>query len=205
MFSLLTHWGRVTHICVGKLTIIGPDNGLSPGRRQAIMWTNAGILLIEHLGTNLSEILIKINTFSFKKMYLKMSSGNWRPFCFGLNMLTWIRLSVIWDPMMLIWHQCYVRVWHFCKLIGFWLHISKAPILNNSSFNSITTGIIKSNHHCILLLLCFVPEHRAYTKYRTTQVIIHWKTKWHRITEEYCISCEPSQNISMPSNSTEYR
>ena len=47
-----THWGRVTHICVGNLTIIGPDNGLSPGRRQAITWTNAGILLIGPLGTN---------------------------------------------------------------------------------------------------------------------------------------------------------
>ena len=33
----LTHWGRVTHICVGKLTIIGSDKGLSPGRRQAII------------------------------------------------------------------------------------------------------------------------------------------------------------------------
>ena len=47
----LTHWGRVTHICVRKLTIIGSDNGLSPGRRQAIIWTNAGILLIGPLGT----------------------------------------------------------------------------------------------------------------------------------------------------------
>ena len=37
----LTHWGRVTHICVSKLTIIGSDNGLSPDRRQAIIWTNA--------------------------------------------------------------------------------------------------------------------------------------------------------------------
>ena len=52
----LTHWGRVTHICVDNLTIIGSDNGLSPGRRQAIIWTNAGILLIGPLRTNLSEI-----------------------------------------------------------------------------------------------------------------------------------------------------
>ena len=37
----LTHWGRVTHKCVGKLTIIGSDNGLSPGRRQAIIWTSS--------------------------------------------------------------------------------------------------------------------------------------------------------------------
>ena len=72
--SLLTHWGRVTHICVGKLTIIGSDKGLSPGRRQAIIWTNAGILLIGPLGTNFSEILIEIQTFSFKKICLKMSS-----------------------------------------------------------------------------------------------------------------------------------
>ena len=84
----LTHWGRVTHICIVKLTIIGSDNGLSPGRCQAIIWTNAGILLIGPLGTNFNEILIGIQTFSFKKMHLKMSSAKWRPFCLGLNVLT---------------------------------------------------------------------------------------------------------------------
>ena len=70
----------MTHICVSKLTIISWDNGLSPGRRQAIIWTNAGKLLFGPPGTNFSEILIEIHTFSFKKMYLKMSSGKWRPF-----------------------------------------------------------------------------------------------------------------------------
>ena len=83
----LTRWGRVTHICVSKLSILGSDNCLSPGWRQAIIWTNAGILLIWPLGTNFSEIFIEINTFSFKKMHLKMSSGKWRPFCLGLNVL----------------------------------------------------------------------------------------------------------------------
>ena len=77
----------MTHICVSKLTIIGPDNGLSPGRHQAIIWTNDGILLIGPLGTNFSEILMKIYLFSFKKMHLKISSANWRPFCLGLNEL----------------------------------------------------------------------------------------------------------------------
>ena len=77
----LTHWGRVTHICVSKLTIIASDNGLSPGRRQAIIWTNDGILLIGPVGTNFNEILIEIHTFQFKKMHLKMSSTKWRPFC----------------------------------------------------------------------------------------------------------------------------
>ena len=63
----LTHWGRVTHSCISKLNIISSDNGLSPGRRQAIILTNAGILLIGPLGTNFSEILIGIQTFSFKQ------------------------------------------------------------------------------------------------------------------------------------------
>ena len=83
----LTHWGRVTHICVSNLNIIDSDNGLSPDRRQAIIWTNAGILLIGPLGTNFSEILIAILKVSFKKMRLKVSSAKWRPFCIGLNVL----------------------------------------------------------------------------------------------------------------------
>ena len=83
----LTHWGRVTHIYVGNVTIIGSDNGLSPGRRQAFIWTNVGLLSIATLGTNFSEILIEIQTFSYKKMHLIISSGKWRPFCLGLNVL----------------------------------------------------------------------------------------------------------------------
>ena len=72
----LTHRGRVTHICVSELTNIGSDNGLSPGRRQAIIWTNVGILWIGPLGTNFNEMLIEIHAFSFTKIHLKMSSGN---------------------------------------------------------------------------------------------------------------------------------
>ena len=85
----LTHWGQVTHICIGKLTIIGSDNGLSPWRRQAIIWTSAGILLIGPFITNFNEILIGIQTFSFKKMHLKVSSAKLRPFCLGLNVSKW--------------------------------------------------------------------------------------------------------------------
>ena len=95
--SELTHWGRLTYICSTKLTIIGSDNGLSPGRPQAIIWTNAGILLIGLLGTNFSEMLIKMYTFSFEKMHLKMSSEKWRPFCLRLDVLnsSWSRSN--WD------------------------------------------------------------------------------------------------------------
>ena len=83
----LTHWGSLGHICISNLIIIGSDNGSSPGRLQAIIWTNTGILLIGALGTNFSEILIKMHTFSFKKMQLKKSSAKWQPFCLGINVL----------------------------------------------------------------------------------------------------------------------
>ena len=115
-----THWGRVTHICVSKLTSVGSDNGLSPGRRQAILWTSAGILLIGPLGRNFSENLIEIHIFSFKKMHLQMSSGKWRPFCLSLNELIKYTIGVfiiftncfgssIWLQM--LWHQIVTRPW----------------------------------------------------------------------------------------------
>ena len=71
ILTRLTHWGRVTHIPVDKLAIIGSDNGLLPGQHQAIIWSNVGILLIGPLGTNFSEfnfnndsnILIQENAF----------------------------------------------------------------------------------------------------------------------------------------------
>ena len=117
-YCCLTHWGRVTHIYVGKLTIIGSDNGLLPGRRQAIIWTNAGILLTEPLGTNFSDILIETHTFSFKKIRLKMSSGKRRPFCLSLNVLKWVNIC----------HSCFthagVIIWCHYRLWGFWRKIT---------------------------------------------------------------------------------
>ena len=77
----------MTHICIGKLTIIGSDNGLLPEWRQAIIWTNDGILLIGPLGTNFSEIFIEIQTFSLKKILWKMSSAKCCSFRLGLNVL----------------------------------------------------------------------------------------------------------------------
>ena len=75
------------YICVSKLTTIGSDNGLSPDRRKAIIWTNDGILLIGLVGTNFSETLVETLKFSFKKMHLKVSSAKWRRFSLGLIVL----------------------------------------------------------------------------------------------------------------------
>ena len=71
-YNALTLWGRVTHICVCNLTIIDSDNGLSPVRRQAIIWTNASILFFWTPGNKLqrninrnSYISIKRNPFQY--------------------------------------------------------------------------------------------------------------------------------------------
>ena len=62
---------------------IGSDNGLAPNRRQAIIWTIAGLLSIKPLRTNFSEILIKIQNFSFTKMHLKIPSAVMVAICRG--------------------------------------------------------------------------------------------------------------------------
>ena len=133
-WNVLTHWSRVTHICVSKLIIIPPDNGLSPGQRQAIIGTNAGIMLIWTVGTNFSEILSEIRTFSFKKTYLNMSSAKWRPFCLGLNVLMHLPL----DKMVAISQKTFSNAVfineNFCVLIPISLKfIPKGPIDNKSS------------------------------------------------------------------------
>ena len=75
----------MTHICVGKLTNIDSDNGLSPKRRQAIIWTKVGILLIGPLGTNFSEfnrnsyIFTQENTF--ENVVWEMAAILSRPQC----------------------------------------------------------------------------------------------------------------------------
>ena len=84
----LTHWGRLKHICVGNLTIIGSDNGLSPGWRQAITWTNVGILLItpsNKLQWNVnrnSYIFIQENPFEYD--IWKMGAILSRPQCVNM-------------------------------------------------------------------------------------------------------------------------
>ena len=127
----LTHWGQVTHICVSR-TITGSDNGLSPGRRQANIWTNAGILLIGPLGTNFSENSIEILTFSFTKMGLKVSSAKWRPFCLSLNVLTHWSLNKMADILHTFWNA---TAWK--KILYFDSNFTKVYSYNKSALGQI--------------------------------------------------------------------
>ena len=105
----------MTRICVSKLT--GSVNGLLPSRRQAIIWTNAGILLTGPLGTNFNETSSEIHTFSFKKIHLKLSPGKWRTCCLGLNVLnlcssvrSMYRRQIAYQVLITIWKAGTTRV-----------------------------------------------------------------------------------------------
>ena len=73
MFQLIEAEWRI-HVSE-NYTIIGSDKSLSPARRQAIIWTNDGILLIRPLSTHFSEFFIEIKTFSLTNLHLKVSSA----------------------------------------------------------------------------------------------------------------------------------
>ena len=92
---VLTHCGRVTHIWLIEITSIGFDNGLSPCRCQAIIWTNGGILSIWPSGTNCSNMFIEIHISSFKNVHLKMSSAQCRPFCLCPNVFRYWSIAFI--------------------------------------------------------------------------------------------------------------
>ena len=121
------------HICVSTLAIIDSNICLLPIRSHAIIWTNDGILLIGSLGTNPSEMLFGIQTFTFKKIKRKMLSAKWRPFCLRLNMLknmpcrrmtsfSWDRKHSLVMTCRAIF-MCYSNLSNICKicLIENWL------------------------------------------------------------------------------------
>ena len=84
----------------------GSDNGLSPIRRQAIIWTNAGILLIGPLGQTSLRFWLKIQNFSFTKMHTKMSSAKWRPFCAGGDEINKQFSKQGWDSAAIMRRHC---------------------------------------------------------------------------------------------------
>ena len=138
----LSHWGRATHICVGKLTTIRSDNGLSPGRRQAIIWTIAGIWLIGPLETNFSEILIRIQTFSFKRRHFENVVCEMAPICLSHNVLN------------------QVIVWYILQN-NFDIHNNAAP-LENLFLSCVIQNWIQENSQenvvCSMLAIMFRPQ-----------------------------------------------
>ena len=150
------------HICVSKLTIIGSNDGLSPGQHQAIIWINAGILLIRTLGT--SEILSKIHAIWLKKTHLKMSSAKlWQFFPVltllqdGLDSLTHKQLENEWIHT----QHCGLRLWNSvfrhknlaCFSIT-WTMLSCEPTLSIHTFHC-----YEKQNICTCNWICFKSRH----------------------------------------------
>ena len=169
----------MTQICVSKLATTGSVNGLSSGRRQAIIWTNAGILLIAPLGTNFSEILIKIYAFSFNTMRLKMSSGKWRPFSLGLNVLTHWGLVVPYRTSDLGATLIHVMAW--CQTVPsqnqYWLDFK----CNSQQWTSVISfiKIIKFSknvcHFCVNTLLKVETKWLPFCRWHFQIHFLAWK------------------------------
>ena len=124
--NVLTHWGRVTHICIGKLIIIGSDNGLSPDRRQAIIWANARLLSIgpwEHISMKISS---KYSNFHWRKCTSKCRLRN------GVHLvpasMCWCKQSC--DRSDGIGNKC---TWHINGLLA-WCLFSAYCVLNPMTF-----------------------------------------------------------------------
>ena len=99
MENPLTHWGRVTHISVSNVTIIGSDSGLSPGRWQAIISTSAGILLIWPLGKTVNsnrKYNIFIHDSAYENVVCEMAAMLSWPQCVKCFLLSWGDFSG-WD------------------------------------------------------------------------------------------------------------
>ena len=134
----LTHWGRVTLICVSKLTIISSENGLSPGRRQAIISTNAGILLSGTSETTFSRILTEIQIFSFKRMHSKYRRENV------------LRQKGIFTFRV---YHTFVFIWKYLLWIVYFLVTEVIILTKNNNFAIIVTKYLKKLLFLILWTL----------------------------------------------------
>ena len=121
----LIHWG--------KLTTIGSDNGLLPSWHQAIIWTSAGILLIGPLGTNLSEIFIRIHIFS-RRCIWKCCWENGDPF---------VSASIY-----LSFSNCILLQCHYTKAFRQWSPlVNHQDDKNNLSTKMITKVVLIEEYH----------------------------------------------------------
>ena len=176
-FHYLTHWGRVTHICVSKLTSVGSDNGLLPGRHQAIIWTNAGTLLIGLLGSNFSEnpyIFIQEN--AFENGIWKMTSILTRPQCVKAMMRDkgWPPKTVRQIDLLVVqtlpWDLCHLKSICKCHIMqkglagykhklrkrkiesGYLKHVASTAYSRSVSHTHMMDMIITTNWFCMLFL-----------------------------------------------------
>ena len=132
----------MTHICVIKLIIIDSDNGLAPVRRQAIIWTNAGILSIGPFNWNKLQWKFNRNSYifiqenAFENVVWKMASILSRPQCVKWQLVC--KFSIVERNLLFIFcfYACFIHYLSFAH------HFPHKWVLLSHSF------IILSNMYC---------------------------------------------------------
>ena len=72
------------------LVVIGSGNGFPLSQWQGVTWNNADLLSIRPMGTHYSEISLRCQIFSSKKIYLDLSSINCWPFYSSHELTLWV-------------------------------------------------------------------------------------------------------------------
>ena len=151
--------------------------GSDYGRRQAIILTNAGILLIWPLGTNLSEISVKIKNFSFTKMHLKMSSAK-----MAAILLCNSKSLLFVSPIMPSPHHFPITS---PTISSMWLHVSS---FQPTWTNNFQMPLTKNNQHRSTEPIFYFPE-KMFSFSTQTDKMIASRNSFR--TEVWNQSCTP--------------
>ena len=107
----LTHWGRVTPICVSGRIIIRSDNGLSPGRRLCIIWTTQW--LYHHSRWIISSVMYSFYRFGTDMGMTVYFFINTFLVIYFNSVLSWYDLWITIEMMQIYWrNSANVRYFH---------------------------------------------------------------------------------------------
>ena len=145
----------MTRICVGYLTIIGSDNGLSPGRRQAITW------IVNWTPRNKLQWNVNRNSYifiqgnPFENVVWKMAAILSRPQCVNVQHSILFILPLLWKPQVadvhygtrhLVW-QVRGSQYRRCRLRMGSIVIQCLPWLNSPISNRSPRGLVYRKLH----------------------------------------------------------
>ena len=132
--KVLTHWGQVTHICVSNLTIIGSDNGLSPGGHQPNHYLHQHWNIVNWILGNKLQWNIQWEISSFWKMAAVLS----QPLCvlnYVLFRKCYCRHSFVQNLIFAAWYlvhesedliyRCHLAHWN--RMVAIFLMIFSNP------------------------------------------------------------------------------
>ena len=137
-------------------------------------------MLIWPLGTNFSEMLIEIHTFSFEEMNMKMSSVERWPFCLDLDVFNACSNNhILWFYVEMITYPCFKLVMGFANLC----YQKRPSIIAQLYINQDSSvAILKRQHNFILIDTDHVARpafwHRITSRLAAARCLVSWCDWW---------------------------